>query len=117
METISASTSRYPVEKNKVLDADFKSSKNFYYSDKILRNHFKRIVSEEGYTYMQARLEWTGKEAAGSMNDSSLQADKHGPELVKRNFLGHNINEIRFHPAYWELMKVAVKSEMFRVKW
>jgi alkylation response protein AidB-like acyl-CoA dehydrogenase len=117
METISATTLQYPVEKNQVLDADFKASTNFYYSDKILRNHFKRIVSGPGFNYMQPHLEWTGKEAAGIMNDLSLQADKHGPELVKRNFLGHNIDEIRFHPAYWDLMKVAVKSEMFRVKW
>ena len=64
METISATTLQYPVEKNQVLDADFKASTNFYYSDKILRNHFKRIVSGPGFNYMQPHLEWTGKEAA-----------------------------------------------------
>lgn len=117
METITTSSSTYNQEKNNVLDQHFKASDNFYHSDKILRNHFKDIVSEAGLKYMHDKLVWTGKEAAGSMNSLSLQADKHGPELVKRNFLGQTINEIRFHPAYWELMKVAVKSEMFRVKW
>ena len=116
MNTITT-TSRYPQEKNQVLDENFHASQNFYQSDKIFRNHLKRAVSEGGLAYMQDKLQWTGQQAAGPMNDLSLQADKHGPELVKRNFLGQNINEIRFHPAYWDLMKVAVQSEMFRVKW
>lgn len=117
METMTTDTARYPEEKNRVLDQNFKASTNFYQSDKIFKNHFKNTVSQEGFKYMSDKLEWTGKEAAGNMNELSLQADKHGPELVKRNFLGQNINEIRFHPAYWDLMKVAIKSEMFRVKW
>src|ERR1700722_2543546 len=116
MDTITA-TSRYPHEKNRVLDENFKASQNFYQSDKIMRTHFKQVVSVAGHNYMQDKLEWTGKEAAGKMNELSMQADKEGPQLVKRNFLGQNINEIKFHPAYWDLMKVAVKSEMFRVKW
>ncbi len=116
MDTITA-TSRYPQEKNRVLDENFHASKNFYQSDKIFRNHLKRAVSPGGFAYMQDKLQWTGAQAAGPMNDLSLQADKHGPELVKRNFLGQTLNDIRFHPSYWELMKVAVKSEMFRVKW
>jgi ferredoxin len=66
---------------------------------------------------MADRLDFIGKEAAGKMNELSLLADKLGPELVKRNSIGETINEIRFHPAYWDLMKIAVKSEMFRVKW
>ena len=116
METI-APTVNYPNEKNRVLDKAFKVSTNFYHSDKILRNYFKNAVSKQGFDYMQDKLEYIGREAAGPMNDLSLQADKHGPTLVKRDFLGNNINEIKFHPAYWELMKAAVKSEMFRVKW
>jgi acyl-CoA dehydrogenase len=108
---------RYPQEKNKVLNENFEPSKNFYVSDRIFRNYFKNNVSEEGYLYMLDKLTWTGKVAAGEMNELSLLADKKTPELIKRNFLGVNINEIRFHPAYWDLMKIAVKSEMFRVKW
>jgi len=116
METMTETTP-YRHEKNKVLDENYKASGNFYNSDKILRNHLLHAASANGFAYMQNALRWTGEQAAGPMNDLSLQADKHGPELVKRNFLGQNINEIRFHPAYWELMKVAVKSEMFKVKW
>ena len=110
-------TARYPKEKNKVLTSEFRPSENFYKSDAILRHYLEHNVSKEGLEYMQDKLDYTGAEAAGPMNALSLAADKNGPELVKRNFFGENINEISFHPSYWELMKTAVKSEMFRVKW
>jgi acyl-CoA dehydrogenase len=116
METSTTNKTEYPQHKNKVMD-NYRLSTNFYHSDKILRNYFKHNVSAAGYAYMQDKLEYTGAKAAGIMNELSLLADKKGPELVKRNFTGENIDEIRFHPAYWQLMDIAVKSEMFRVKW
>jgi len=114
---VSTSKARYPKEKNRVLTTAFQPSSNFYKSDQILRHYLQHEVSKEGLAYMEDKLNYTGIEAAGPMNELSLAADKNGPELVKRNFFGENINEIRFHPSYWELMKRAVKSEMFRVKW
>ncbi|MCW3126731.1 MAG: acyl-CoA dehydrogenase protein, partial [Bacteroidetes bacterium] len=110
-------TARYPKEKNRVLTTEFKPSTNFYQSDAILRHYLATQVSKEGLSYMEQHLHYTGTEAAGPMNELSLLADHQGPELVKRNFFGENINEIKFHPSYWELMKTAVKSHMFRVKW
>ena len=110
-------TSRYPKEKNKVLTSEFRPSDNFYKSDKILQHYMAHQVSKEGLDYMQDKLDYIGTEAAGKMNELSLTADKNGPKLVKRNFFGETINEVSFHPAYWELMKTAVRSEMFRVKW
>lgn len=109
--------SLYQHEKNRVLNKDFRVSDNFFHSDKIFRNYLKENLSSDGFSYMSAKLDFTGKEAAGRMNELSLNADKFGPQLVKRNNLGETINEISFHPSYKELMKIAVKSEMFRVKW
>jgi acyl-CoA dehydrogenase len=117
MKTTVSAINRYPQEKNRVLSSDFKTSENFYQSDKILRNYFKNNVSENGFNYMSDKLESLGKQAAGVMNELSMLADKQGPVLVKRNMLGETVNEILFHPAYWDLMKIAVQSEMFRVKW
>lgn len=117
MKTTVSEPSTYPQEKNHVLNKGFKPSSNFFNSDLILKNYLKTNSSAEGFAYMSERFDATGKEAAGNMNELSLLADKLGPELVKRNFLGETINEIRFHPSYWDLMKIAVKSEMFRVKW
>jgi acyl-CoA dehydrogenase len=117
MKTNVSATTNYPQEKNHVLNKNFRPSDNFFESDVIFKNFMKENSSADGFAYISQKLNWTGKEAAGKMNELSLLADKHGPELVKRNALGETINEIRFHPAYWELMKIAVKSEMFRVKW
>ena len=117
MKTTVSAINRYPQEKNRVLSSDFRTSENFYQSDKILRNYFKNNVSENGFNYMSDKLESLGKQAAGVMNELSMLADKQGPVLVKRNMLGETVNEILFHPAYWDLMKIAVQSEMFRVKW
>src|ERR1700722_16994489 len=109
--------SAYPSQKNRVLKEGFKTSSNFYTSDKILRNYLKSNISKDGLSYMEDKLELQGKESAGRMNELSLTADKNGPELVKRNAYGETINEFKFHPAYWELRDIAVQSEMFRVKW
>lgn len=103
--------------KNQVLSNDYQVSTNFFNSDKIFRNYLEIELSPEGNSYMRDKLERQGEEAAGRMNELSLLADKYGPELVKRDALGETIDEIRFHPSYWELLKIAVQSEMFRVKW
>lgn len=113
----SRASGRYPKEQNKVLQSVFRSSRNFYHSDLMLRHYLQKHVSAQGLAYMHDKLEYTGAEAAGRMNELSLQADKNGPVLVKRNFFGEDIDEIRFHPAYHSLMEIAVKSEMFRVQW
>lgn len=117
METITPALAQYPAEKNKVLAKEFRPSTNFYTSDLIFRNYLSRNISREGYTTMKERLEYTGAQAAGPMNELSMLADHHGPVLVKRNALGETINDIRFHPAYKELTDIALKSGMFRVKW
>jgi len=117
MKTNVTTAPLYPQEKNMVLNENFSPSDNFFHSDKIFNTYFKKNTSPAGFAYMADKLDVLGKEAAGKMNDLSLVADKLSPQLVKRNYLGENINEISFHPSYWELMKIAVKSEMFRVKW
>jgi acyl-CoA dehydrogenase len=116
MSATTHKTDRYPAEKNRVLH-DFKPSTNFFESDVILRHYINLNVSEAGRGFMQDKWLYLGREAAGRMNELSLLADHEGPVLVKRNAWGETVNDIRFHPSYWELMKVAVKSGMFRVKW
>jgi acyl-CoA dehydrogenase len=106
-----------PSPANKVLQKDYHPSNNFYTSDRILRSYLRQHLPVDAFGYIQEKLRKQGAESAGRMNALSLLADKNGPELVKRSPLGETINEIRFHPAYDELMKIAVASEMMRVKW
>ncbi len=117
MKTNVSAAPVYQQEKNKVLNNNFRPSSNFYHSDKIFENYLKKNSSADGFAYMSDKWDFIGKEAAGKMNELSLLADKYSPQLVKRNSMGENIDEIKFHPAYWDLMEIAVKSEMFRVKW
>jgi len=102
---------------NRVLDASYQPSQNFFESDEMLKHFLQKYTSPEGYQYMLDKWQTLGKEAAQDMDELSLLADKNTPELVKRNRLGETINEIRFHPAYHTMTEIALRSEMFKVKW
>jgi len=110
-------TSTYPKHKNRVLPEGFSTSKNFYASDLILQHYLNQYCSASGYAYMHDRLDRLGKQAATEMDEYSMNADKNSPKLTPRNAYGEDINEVTFHPHYWELMRIAVQSEMFHVKW
>ena len=103
--------------KNTVLESGHRKSSNFYRSDLILEHYLHTQLSARSLAYMNERLDRLGAQAACEMDELSMTADKQGPVLHKRNFFGETVNEIRFHPAYWQLAKIAVESEMFRVKW
>lgn len=103
--------------KNQVLSEKKQTSTNFYNSDLIFKEFLNRKISSEGLKYMNDKLENLGHQAATEMNELSLDADKNGPKLIKRNFYGEDIDTIKFHPAYDRLLEIAVKSEMFTVKW
>jgi len=110
-------TKQKQVIKNQVVDNTFQSSRNFFESDLILKEYLNRKLSSEGLNYMKPILTKTGRSAAQKMDELSLDADKNGPELIKRNFFGDTIDQVKFNPAYDRLMQIAVDSEMFKVKW
>lgn len=103
--------------KNKVINGQFKSSNNFFESDIILKEYLTSKLSKQAFEYIEGKLQLTGKRAATEMDALSLDADKYSPQLVKRDFFGENIDEVKFHPSYQKLLEYAVDSEMFRVKW
>jgi len=103
--------------KNKVLTNDFKTSQNFYSSDLILRDYVNRHFSEKAEQFLDGKLNELGAVAATDMDELSQKADKNGPVLKKRNKFGEDIDEVEFHPAYWDLMDIAAKSEMFYLKY
>lgn len=111
----SKTTEKHP--QNRVVSAEYKSSQNFYESDKIFKHFLKKFLSENAWQYMHSKWQKLGKQAACDMDLLSQLADKNPPELIKRNFFGETINEIRFHPAYHRLSQIAIDAEMFRVKW
>lgn len=102
---------------NQVLTADSRRSQNFFQSDRILRHYLAKHLSDAAQTYINDKLDRLGNQAATQMDSLSLKADKQSPVLKKRSKYGSTINEVEFHPAYWELMDIATRSEMFYVKY
>ncbi|MDX1638181.1 MAG: acyl-CoA dehydrogenase family protein [Balneolaceae bacterium] len=102
---------------NRVLTRDNQTSDNFYESDQILQERLRQSLPAEVRDYLEKKLRKLGKQAAAQMDDWSLSADDHPPELKKRDRLGNNVDEVVFHPAYQKLMKTAVESELFYLKY
>lgn len=105
----------YP--KNKILTDDAHQSRNFYRSDTLLRCYISKHFSDTALNYMGDKLDRLGSQAATQMDELSQTADRESPKLNKRNRLGETINKVEFHPAYWKLMDIAAKSEMFYAKY
>lgn len=103
--------------KNKVLTDDYYVSNNFFESDLILRSYLEKYVPQNAYMYMKESLVELGGKAATNMDELSKKADQNPPHLKKRNKFGITIDEIEFHPTYWELMDIAAESEMFYLKY
>lgn len=103
--------------KNKVLTNNFKQSRNFFQSDRLLQHVVQKKLNDEALNAIQDRLEYIGEKAAQEMDQLSLTADQNPPQLVKRDRWGEDINAIAFHPDYQTLVDIAAKSGMFQVKW
>ncbi len=102
---------------NRVLQNNARTSLSFFESDRILRAYLEKYSSLTGRMLMDPKWKRLGEQAATEMDELSLLADQKGPELVKRDRFGETIDEVRFHPAYDRLMKIAVDSGMMQVKW
>lgn len=102
---------------NQVLADNFRSSTNFFESDRILRHYLQKHLDDAALNYMRDKINLLGRQAATEMDDLSLKADQQTPRLKKRTRYGEKLDEIEFHPAYWKLMDIAARSEMFYVKY
>lgn len=102
---------------NRVLAADAQRSQDFFADDAVLTHLFKTRISLDGQAWMQPRWSQLGRELAGNMDALSLTADRRGPVLRSRNLYGESVDALEFHPAYQELLGIAVRSGMFQVKW
>ncbi len=102
---------------NRVLEPQATRSGNLYRDDRILQHLFAQKISPDGLAWMQPRWMELGRALAEEMDVLSLTADRHGPVWKPRNLYGESVDELVFHPAYDELLSIAVRSGMFEVKW
>ncbi|HEV7874488.1 MAG TPA: hypothetical protein VGO82_10190, partial [Enterovirga sp.] len=85
-----------------------------YATDPVLR----RIVSALGAEWARPKLTRTGR-TVGSAHVQKLArlANRHTPELRTHDRQGNRIDEIDFHPAWHELMAMAVGEEVHSLSW
>ena len=105
------------MHRNKVLINEARFSKNFYTSDLIHRHYLEKNLKSDNLSVIAEELFKMGQIAAGVLNNLSMAADKNPPQLVKRDAWGEDTDDILFHPAYKEMIKLAVESKMFHLKW
>jgi len=101
----------------RVLSENARKSTNFFISDLILQNYLSKYLSDDAYKYILDKLHSLGEAAAGKLHRLSMQADKNPPEIIRRTPYGEELQEIQFHPSYWEMVDIAARSEMLHVKW
>jgi putative acyl-CoA dehydrogenase len=75
-------------------------------------------VAREGGAWAADKLAAFGKIAgAAETFDKADQANKHTPELKAFDRNGMRINQTEFHPAYHDLMAVAIENEVPSFAW
>jgi putative acyl-CoA dehydrogenase len=85
-----------------------------YATDPTLRS----IVRAFGADWAEPRLSETGR-TVGSAHVQLLarQANRHTPELRTHDRFGNRVDEIEFHPAWHELMGLAIGQETHSLGW
>jgi putative acyl-CoA dehydrogenase len=87
---------------------------NVYAADRVLREAVKR----EGADWDEARISAVGA-LAGSERLQSLgaQANENPPKLKTHDRYGNRVDTVDFHPAWHELIAVAVEHELHCSPW
>lgn len=87
---------------------------NLFDADPVLSAAVKR----EGGGWAKKRLRSFGA-ALGTERafELGMEANRHPPELRAFDSYGQRIDEVRFHPAYHELMALAIEHEVHSIAW
>src|SRR5438270_3395314 len=90
------------------------SDYNAFGSDPVLQ----RIVASFDADWSRERLHNAGR-AVGSAHVQELagQANRHIPELRTHDRFGNRVDRIDFHPAWHELMALAIGQETHSLAW
>jgi acyl-CoA dehydrogenase len=83
---------------------------NFYTADPDLAFLMRCYLSEEDYSRAQEILTDMGAVASQKMDALAEIANRQGPVLVQFNKRGERVDEVIFHPAYYELEHIAYED-------
>ncbi len=71
----------------------------------------------EGAEWIEERAGALGALAGGEATRWGFEANENPPKLHTHDRYGHRIDEVEFHPAWHELMGMAVASELHSLPW
>ncbi len=74
-------------------------------------------VDREGASWARQQVVEIGEIAGGRAIDLGFQANQNPPVLKTHDRYGHRIDEVEFHPAWHELMRIAVGHGLHAVPW
>src|SRR5947209_11402113 len=74
-------------------------------------------VEREGAGWAEDRLVAMGQEAGGEPLEWGRQANENPPQLKTHDRYGNRIDEVEFHPAWHQLMDLAVRSGTHALPW
>ena len=78
----------------------------------------REAARREGAGWAEDRLAAFGRVAGREeVSDLAGQADRHGPELRSFDRYGMRIDRIEYHPAYHDLLALAVENEVAGFAW
>ena len=79
---------------------------------------FREAVMREGGGAAEAHISAFGKTAgAAEIFDKADQANRHTPELKAYDRYGMRINQVEFHPAWHDLMDLAISNQVPNYAW
>jgi len=87
---------------------------NPYRQDIALRD----AVGREGAAWADVELDRFGQlTGTARLIELGFQANENKPVLYTHDRFGHRINEVRFHPAYHELMRISLEHGLHASHW
>src|SRR5205809_486275 len=86
---------------------------DLFAADRVLAEGLGR----EGAGWAEERVRTLGRLAGGEALRWGFEANTHPPVLRTHDRHGHRIDEVEFHPAWHELMRLAVGHELHALPW
>src|SRR5215469_1473925 len=75
-------------------------------------------LRREGAAWAEPRVRELGRLAGGeTAQENGRLANEHPPELRTHDRYGHRVDEVEFHPAWHDLMAVAVRHGLHATPW
>jgi len=87
---------------------------DWYTPDEHLRWLARRTVGEAIWPIAEGALRDAGRLVAQTIEPLARTADRHPPVLHQYNARGERVDEIEFHPAFWQLMEIPNRFGMVR---